>query len=223
MKKILFALFAISMLVSCNNDDDSNTKQKFLTSVTIGGDTATFQYDEKKNLKSISSDGDVIYSFTYDNDNNLLSINDGDEDFVTVQYENGQLKSFTNGSALYPISYNAQTKKYIVTGANIEIGLAGKDLATIDEIGGANLLTMTYNADHKGPFYSVPTKNTFLYGLLLELHYFTSIRPISGVTEDGGTTYTTENTYDADGYVTGMVMKSGTQTEGTFTFQYSEL
>ncbi|PZR22433.1 MAG: hypothetical protein DI539_05690 [Flavobacterium psychrophilum] len=222
MKKVLFALLAVAMLASCNNDDDSNKNQKFMTSVSINGDVAVFQYDEKKNLKSISSDGDIIYGFNYDGSNNLISVTDGDDAFVTLQYENGQLESITNGDAVLPVTYNEATKKYLIGGAGIEVGLSGKDIATVDETGGDNLLALNYSSDNKGPFYSVPTRNVFLLPLLLELHYFMSTKPITQVTENG-TTYTTENTYDEDGYVTQMVMKSGTEIQGTIIFQYSKL
>ena len=224
MKKILFSLLAIVMLASCNNDDDKNNSQKFMTTAVIDGDPIVFQYDDNKNLEAMFGDGEALYTFDYDDNNNLIAVRDEDdiEPFITIQYQNGQLASIVNNGATIPVTYNEQTKKYVFGGVNIEAGLVGKDLGTLDETGGENLLTLEYVSDHKGPFYNTPTKNPFLIGLLVDLYYFTSTRPINKMISDGQT-YTTENMYDEDGYVVKTVFKSDTQEQATIVFQYSEL
>lgn len=224
MKKILLVFLAMAMLVSCNSDDDNKPTQKFMTTAIIDGDPIVFQYDDNKNLKAMYSYGEPMYTFDYDNDNNLIAVSDEDDTdtpFITIQYQNGQIASITNSGMTIPVTYNEQTSKYVFGGVNIEAGLVGKDLGTIDEIGGDNILTMEYVSDHKGPFYNTPTKNSFLYALLVDLYYFTSTKPIAKVT-DMGEVYTAENTYDDEGYVIKSVLTSGGD-GGTIIFQYSEL
>jgi len=224
MKKILFAFLAIAMLASCNNDDDSKSTRKLMTTAIVDGDPIVFQYDDNKNLKAMSSYGEVIYTFDYDNNNNLIAVSDEDDTdtpFITIQYQNGQIASITNSGAVIPVTYNQQTNKYVFGGVNIEAGLIGNDLGTVDEIGGDNILTLEYVSDHKGPFYNTPTKNPFLYALLVDLYYFTSTRPIAKAT-DMGETYTAESTYDDEGYVIKSVFGSE-EDGGTIIYQYSEL
>jgi hypothetical protein len=225
MKKLFFALFALAMLTACSDDDDNQGTRKLMTTAIIDGDALVFQYDDAKNLEAIHGDGEAIYTFNYDSDNNLIAISDEDDTdtpFITIQYQNGQIASITNSGATLPVTYNQQTKKYEIGGVNIEAGLVGRDLGTVDEIGGDNLLSIDYFSEKRGPFYDVPTKNTFLYGLLLDLYYFTPTMPIQAVTENGAT-LTAENTYDDEGNVVKMTMKSGTEIQGEIVFQYSEL
>ena len=229
MKK-LFMLFAVALLASCSGDDDKNNNdgpQKLLTSVALNDDpdagAISFQYDEKKNLKAILEDGDVEYSFTYNNNNELTGINDGNgESFFDIQYDNGQLSGYTAYGETYPITYNEQTKKYVFNSTEIEVALKGRNLGTVNDIGGADRLNIDYNDSYKGPMHSVPTKNIFLLSLFLNLYYYVSTSPISAINESGSI-YTAENTYDEDGFVIQTIIKSGTQTQGTIKFQYSEL
>lgn len=221
MKKLIFALFALATLVSCS-DDDNKEIQKFATSIAIEGDMINLTYDDKKNLKAISEDGDIIYAFTYNSNNELLAINDEEGvPIVTVLYTNGKLSGYTSNGQTQPITYDAQTGKYTFGAAGIEATLTGKDLATVTAIGGDTILDIDYKGSEKGPFYSVPTKNTFLLSVFLNLYYFVSARPILSITENGSLN-TTNNTYDADGYVTTMVLQQDTETQEVI-FTYSEL
>lgn len=221
MKKLIFALFALATLVSCS-DDDNKEIQKFATSITMEGDMINLTYDDKKNLKTISEDGDIVYAFTYNSNNELLAINDEEGvPIVTVLYTNGQLSGYTSNGQTQPITYDAQTGKYTLANAGIEASLAGRDLAKLNVIGGNTILDIAYKGSEKGPFYSVPTKNTFLLSMFLNLYYFVSTKPILSVAESG-TIITTDNTYDADGYVTTMVLQQDTENQEVI-FTYSEL
>ena len=232
MKKMFFALFALTTLASCS-DDDSNSNnngetQKYVTSMTIGeggnAEVITFQYDENKNLKTYLEDGDVSYTFTYNDNNELVTVTDAFDEpsTIEIQYTNGILSGYTMDGATYPITYNESTKKYLFAGFEVEIGLEGRDIGTVAEAGGENYITIDYFDAYKGPMYNVPTKDIFLVSLFTDLYYLTSTRPISGLSDDGEN-YTTESTYDEDGYVTKMILKSGSATEDVVTFQYSDL
>jgi hypothetical protein len=232
MKKLFFALFALTALVSCtDNDSDSNNNegtQKFVTSMTIGegedADLITFQYDENKNLKAYLEDGDLEYTFTYNDNNELVAVTDAFDESSTVDiiYTNGVLSGYTLNGTTYPITYNEATKKYLFGGFGIEIGLEGRDIATVAETGQENYLTIDYFDVHKGPMYNVPTKDVFLVSLFTDLYYLTSTKPISGM-NDEGQNYTTESTYDQDGFVTKMILSPEIGTDDVITFQYSEL
>jgi hypothetical protein len=232
MKKLFFALFALTALVSCTDDDSNSTNneetQKFVTSMIIGenedAEMITFQYDENKNLKAYLEDGDVSFTFTYNSNNELVSVTDAfdESSFVEIQYTNGVLSGYTMNGSTHAITYNEETKKYLFGGFGIEIGLEGRDIATVAEAGGEDYITVDYFDDHKGPMYNVPTKDIFLVSLFTDLYYLTSTKAISGMNDDGED-YSTESTYDEDGYVTKMILKSGSGTEDVVTFQYSEL
>lgn len=226
----LFMLCAVVLLASCSGDDDKNINEgpkKFMTSIAMNDEPGTgaiqFEYDENKNLKAILENGDVEYSFAYNTNNELTAINDGNsESVIEILYDNGQLSGYMTGGETYPIAYNVQTNKYVFNSTEIEVALKGRDLGAVNDAGGANRLTLDYNTLYKGPMYNVPTKNIFLLSLFLNLYYYVSTSPVTGITE-GGTAYTTENTYDEDGFVTQMVIESDTQTLATVKFSYSEL
>ena len=232
MKKMFFALFALTALLSCSDDDSSSNNneetQKFVTSMVIGeGDNAeliTFQYDDNKNLKAYLEDGDIEYTFTYNDNNELVAVTDAydESSFVEIIYADGVLSGYTINGTTFPITYNEETKKYLFSGFGIEIGLEGRDIATVAEVGNENYVTIDYFDIHKGPMYNVPTKDIFLVSLFTDLYYLTSTKSISGM-NDEGQNYSTEGTYDQDNYVTKMILKSETGTEEVVTFQYSEL
>jgi len=232
MKKLFFALFALTALVSCADDDTNSTNneetQKLVTSMIIGeGEDAemiTFQYDDNKNLKTYLEDGDVSFTFTYNSNNELVTVTDAFDEAssVEIQYTNGVLSGYTIDGSTFPITYNEDTKKYLFGGFGIEIGLEGRDIATVAEAGEENYITIDYFDAHKGPMYNVPTKDIFLVSLFTDLYYLTSTKSISGLSDEGQN-YSTESTYDEDGYVTKMILKSGSTNEDVITFQYSEL
>ncbi|MHA3786942.1 hypothetical protein ACX0HA_01930 [Flavobacterium hauense] len=232
MKKLFFALFALTALVSCSDDDTNSTNneetQKFVTSMIIGeGEDAemiTFQYDDNKNLKTYLEDGDVSFTFTYNSNNELVTITDAfdESSSVEIQYTNGVLSGYTIDGSTFPITYNEETKKYLFGGFGIEVGLEGRDIGTVAEADEEDYVTIDYFDAYKGPMYNVPTKDIFLVSLFTDLYYLTSTKSISGM-NDEGQNYSTESTYDEDGYVTKMILKSGSTNEDVITFQYSEL
>lgn len=225
MKKLFFALFALTVLVSCSDDDNEGPK-KYVTSMTLGEgenhDVISFQYDENKNLKAYVEDGHVEYSFIYNSNNELLSITAETGSAIEIKYEDGKLSGYTANGVTSPIAYNEQTKMYIFEDLDIEAGLKGRDLGIVNLIGAGNHTTIDYNDSYKGPMYNVPTKNIFLLSVFLNLYYFVTTKPITAL-DDSANEFTTENTYDADGYITKMVLKSGTETKGMITYQYTEL
>lgn len=184
----------------------------------------TFQYDDNKNLKTYLEDGDVSFTFTYNSNNELVTVTDAFDEAssVEIQYTNGVLSGYTIDGSTFPITYNEDTKKYLFGGFGIEIGLEGRDIATVAEAGEENYITIDYFDAHKGPMYNVPTKDIFLVSLFTDLYYLTSTKSISGLSDEGQN-YSTESTYDEDGYVTKMILKSGSTNEDVITFQYSEL
>lgn len=228
MKK-LFALLAVVMLVACNSDDDNNGPKKYATAFRIGtDDTAPWiqlLYDNNNNLTSIVAEGETEYSFAY-NGNELASITYGGPDEAPnyqFVYENGKLKGYTIGedTTLNAISYNEQTKKYTVEDENIEIGLNGRDLATLGPVGGAAVIDLKYDGSRKGALYNVPTKDFFLLSLFANLYQYAGIRPLTSVTANSDA-YTAENTYDSDGYITQMTLMQGGVEEYTIQYQYGE-
>jgi hypothetical protein len=232
MKKMFFAFFALAALVSCtdNDSDSANNEetQKYLTSVIIeeNGDSKliTFQYDENKNLKGYLEDGDLAYTFTYNDNNELVSVTDAfDNSSVEIQYTNGVFSGYTTQDDEWrPVPYNEVTKKYLFGEFGRQIGLEGRDIASVADDSGQNYLIIDYFNVHKGPMYNVPSKDLFLVNMFTDLYYVTSTKPISGI-YDQGQNYSTESAYDQDGFITKMILKSGIGTAEVVTFQYSDL
>lgn len=227
--KRFFAILAVVMLAACSSDDDKNDgPKKYPTAFRLGTEATApwiqLRYDSNNNLTGLISEDEVQYSFAY-NGNELVSITNGGDDeepdyeFV---YQDGALTGYIRNGETFPITYNKDSKTYIFEEEGLEVGLRGRDLGTGKLIGNTvNALDITYDDSRKGALYAVPTKDLFLIQLFANVYYYLSARPIVTV-GDNEDSYTAENLYDADGYITQMTLKSGADTIATIQYQYSE-
>lgn len=230
MKKFL-ALFAALTLAACSGDDDNNEvkQNKFLSTITTSyadspedGEVITFLYDDQKHVKSVVASDEIIASFTYQGDN-VASIagDDSGEAQYNFTYKNGILSGYSAYGESYPILHDAQANSYNFGDLAAVLYVSGRDFGKALNSDGSTFTEITYDAGKKGALYNVPGNNLFVMTFFSQLYPFVSSQAMTSVTE-GGYKYTASNTYDSDGYVTGMVLKSESQ-EITLTYTYKAL
>lgn len=233
MKKLL-TLLVLIVMTSCSNDDDNNVDKgnnKSLSSITLSSGDGTGQpevltviYDDNGNIKAFVADDEIVYAYKYDANNNLISIGSGlnsDPDY-TFQYTNGRLSGYTDveGAMTTAISYNEQAKTYTIGDSARQFSLKGRDIGTVST-GGQNEYTFNYDDSHKGALYNVKGDNLFVLTMFSELYQYMSVRPMTSI-ETGNDSYTLDNTFDADGYVTKAAINYNGEVQSILTYQYSE-
>jgi len=233
MKKLVTLLAAIITLTSCSSDDDNNADKgnnKSLSSITLSNGDGTGQpevltviYDDNGNIKAFAADDDILYAYKYDTNNNLISISRGlssDAEY-TFQYTNGRLSGYTDESGTTTaIGYNEQTKMYTIGDSARQFSLKGRDIGTVSEAG-ENMYTFNYDDSHKGALYNIKGDNLFVLTMFSELYQYMSVRPMTSIAT-GDDSYTLDNTFDADGYVTKEAINYNGQVQSVLTYQYTE-
>ncbi|ALM48874.1 hypothetical protein AMR72_08215 [Flavobacterium psychrophilum] len=234
MKKIV-TLLALIILASCSSDDNNdvnNGSNKYLSSFSIGSDDGTEQsevvtviYDDNDNIKAFVADDDIIFAYKYDSDNNLISMSRGfnsDAEY-TFQYTNGRLSGYTDvySGTTTAITYNDQTKMYVIGDSDREIGLKGRDIGVVNDVDGENMYTFNYDDSKKGALYNVKGDNLFVLSLFSEFYQYLSVRPMTGISVFENT-YTLENTYDSDGFLTKAAITTNGESQGVLMYQYTE-
>jgi len=228
--RTLLALFCLTFLFACSNDDDvKETQKKYLTQMNFTNDGVTttihFEYDDSKNITAIKAggDGDDDLYYTY-NGTKLSTIRAGNETepSMTFTYTADKLTGYTtNYDGDNPVSYNEQTKKYIFGDDDYkyEVSLKGRDVATISPIGGEANFYMNFEQNRKGPLYNVATDNVFL------LNLFSTYSPLLFVNAPtdflySGVLFTCENIYNNDNYLIKMMLTSNENTAITIDYIY---
>lgn len=230
MKKFL-ALFAALSLAACSGDDDNNEvkQNKFVSTITTSysdspedGEVITFLYDDQKHVKSVVASDEIIASFTYQGDN-VASIagDDSGEAQYNFTYTNGILSGYSAYGESYPILHDAQANSYNFGDLAAVLYVSGRDFGKALNSDGSTFTEVTYDTGKKGALYNIPGNNLFVMTFFSQLYPFVSSQAMTSVTE-GGYKYTASNTYDSDGYITGMVLKSESQ-EITLTYTYKAL
>jgi hypothetical protein len=218
MKKIILFLAALCLL-SCS-DDDGGSKKLYLESVVgtnADGSTSgsiNFGYDEKGQLTSLTQ-GTNGYTIGY-KDGLIVSVNTiGGGASFDLNYEDGKLVSLKQDDASYDVEISSDNRTYTIAGLEESFTINDKgDVTSITQAGTEYLFT--YESGKKGPMYSVKTKNLFMLQFLLNGSYVMSRQPIS---EFLG--YTSQRSYNTDGYLQSLDLIGAGQTEPTSTLHYS--
>lgn len=221
---LIFSISALS-LISCNaNDDDSSESgvQKYPESfiLTKNGESITtkISYNDKMQIIGYSEPSSNI-TFLYQN-NRVAEVRENNNSVpYTLQYTNGILSGMTHYSDSYPVSYNSQQMSYSV-GNLLSFGLEGKDLGYVNS--SFENEKFIYDSTKKGPLYNLPDKDLFPVTLFSNFkYYYLSTRPIQSITLTNNGTQNvlmSENTYDNEGYITSMTLRSAT--EEVFRVEY---
>lgn len=224
MKNVLI-LISILFIVGCSKDDDNNsgadTTKKYLERVSLtnsNNDTHEILFTYNSNKQIIGYTRGTITELSYDYDQRkLIRINDTGLNNIPYQffYTNTILSGIKHYDNAYPATYNQADNSYNFEGGNLKIGVTGNDLAYVDENNGNNIYTFNYNALNKGPMHDVSMDSPFLLPLFSESTFlFLTSMPISQVRiNDNGieTLYNAVNTFDNDGYVTSIILRSASE------------
>jgi len=227
MKKTVL-LFCLIALIGCSSDDDQNSSQqsnRLLTDMIVtndgNADTFHFEYDSNKNITAILKNGNLEFAYTYKG--NIIESVRTDvsaDDTTTFLYSDGKLTGYSREGEFHPIEYDAQNNKYIFTEDDYEVTMNDRDISSIMLF--ENLyFSMDYNSASKGPLFNVRTENVFLLTLFSDVYAFLSVRPSTGFVYNQST-FSCENTYDGDNYLTKMILRSDEE-EQTIQYIYEEL
>lgn len=214
-KNILIFSVSILTLFSCNNNDDDNVPEfkKYPESfiLTQNGESTTtkISYNDKMQIIGYSEPNSVI-TFNYQNDR-VVEVRENNTSIpYTLQYTHGILSGMTHYSDPYPVTYSSQQMSYTV-GSILSFGLQGKDIAFVNTA--SEDQKFSYGSDKKGPLYDLTDKDLFPVTLFSTFQYFyLSSKPIQSITltnSGNQNILTSENTYDNEGYLKSMILRSG--------------
>lgn len=220
---LIFSISALSLL-SCNNDDDTPELEikKYPESIVLTKDgesiTTKISYNDKMQIIGYSEPNSNI-TFSYQNDR-VTDVRENNNSVpYTLQYTNGILSGLTHYSDPYPVTYNSQQMSYSI-GNLLSFGLQGKDIAYV--INSSENEKFAYDNSKKGSLYNLPDKDLFPVTLFSTFqYYYLSTRPIQSITLSNNGTQNilnSENTYDNEGYITSMTLRSST--EEVFRVEY---
>lgn len=220
---LIFSISALSLL-SCNNDDDTPEPEmkKYPESIVLTKDgesvTTKISYNDKMQIIGYSEPNSNI-TFTYQNDRVTEVRENNNSVPYTLQYTNGILSGLTHYSDPYPVTYNSQQMSYSI-GNLLNFGLQGKDIAYVTN--SSENEKFAYDNSKKGALYNLPDKDLFPVTLFSTFqYYYLSTRPIQSITLSNNGTQnilSSENTYDDEGYITTMILRSST--EEVFRVEY---
>lgn len=221
--KRLILLFASLCLVSCSDDDGDKQKTLFVESLTIvspgggGGGALEFTYNDEKQLKTISGSG-TIYTMAYKNgrlSSFTTSVNDVEGDPYKFSYDDdGILETLKVGAEEYEVTYDDDDKKYTIEGLGRSFTLNDEnDIISIEQ--GADEILFEYEADGKGPMFSVQG-DFYLVAFLLNSPYVMSKRPAAEFQ-----TYIATNTFNSDGYLQKAILTVEDEEDPTATIYYN--
>lgn len=224
-KNILIVSISALSLLSCNNNDDDTSEteiKKYPESIILTKDgestTTKITYNDKMQIIGYSEPSSNI-TFLYQNDRVVEVRENSNSVPYALQYTNGILSGLTHYSNPYPVTYNSQQGSYGV-GNFLSFGLQGKDIAYVNS--SSEKEEFAYDSSKKGALYNLPDKDLFPVTLFSTFqYYYLSTRPIQTITLSVKGTQNilkSENTYDSDGYITSMTLRSST--EEVFRVEY---
>lgn len=216
-KNILIFSLSVLTLMSCSNNDDDTVVElkKYLESFTLtqnGESTTTkISYNDKMQIIGYSEPNSVI-TFNYQNDR-VVEVKENSTSIpYTLQYSNGILSGLTHYSDSYSVTYNNQQMSYSVDGL-LTFGLKGKDIAYVNSA--SEDQKFSYGYDKKGALYDLSDKDLFPVTLFSTFQYFyLSSKPIQSITLTNNGTQniiTSENTFDDEGYIKSMILRSDSE------------
>jgi len=235
MKKILL-LLSIITLFSCSNDDDSKNEakeKKFVDRVILvsNGNTSTITltYNNAGEIIGYDRSGTTL-TYKYDQ-GRLTTITDTELNNTPYQlsYTNGELSSLKHYNDTYPVTHNTADNTYTFNlgEINFKLGIAGRDIAFLNNFDGVSSQKFTYSSQNKGPMYNMETEKAYLVPLFSEYAYIflTSMPTTQFKINSDGTekVYNATHTFDEDGYVTSTVLRSGNDQFLSAQFHYVTL
>ncbi|MEA1847609.1 hypothetical protein U9K52_01685 [Chryseobacterium sp. MHB01] len=223
-KNILIFSICAMILLSCNNDDDIPETQikKYPESIVLTKDgesiTTKISYNDKMQIIGYSEPNSDI-TFTYQNDKVAEVKENNNSVPYTLQYTNEILSGLTHYSNPYPVTYNSQQMSYSI-GNLLSFGLQGKDIVYVTN--SSENEKFAYDNNKKGALFNLPDKDLFPVTLFSTFqYYYLSTRPIQSITLSNNGSQNilnSENTYDNEGYITTMTLRSST--EEVFRVEY---
>ncbi len=201
MKKLLFILAFAGLMTSCG-DDDSGSKGKVPTNITVTSadpsfaGTYAFSYDNKNRLTQLTKTGAQNYSlaFDYGNKNRPQTITaSGDQDAViNLTYDN------KNRVVTAVSQYSALTLTY--NGDNFTVNGISGSLTSNSDLASLSTLQLSYDNSKKGAFANVKGVDGFLMALIeSNAPYFATKKAISGLVNPDAANPTTTVTHTFDG------------------------
>lgn len=220
VKNILVLSFLTFSLLSCTNDDDDtgveSAVKKYPESFILTKDgvskTTHITYNDAMQITGYVDDYSTI-SFVYEN-GRVVKVKEGNGiDPYTMRYTNGILSGLDHYSLSYPVSYNSQQNSYKI-GDFTSFGLSGRDILYVSNTP-ENTETFSYDTSKKGPLYDLEGENLFMVTLFASFQYYylsaSSIKSITVSNDQESLTYSSQNTYDEDGFLKSMTLRSGSQ------------
>ncbi|AYZ35168.1 hypothetical protein EGY07_06080 [Chryseobacterium indologenes] len=213
---LIFSISALSLL-SCNSDDDTpeteikKYPESFILTQNGESTTTKITYNDKMQIIGYSEPNSNI-TFRYQDDR-VVEVRENNTSVPYVlQYTNGILSGLKHYSNAHPVTYNSQQNSYSV-GNLLSFGLEGKDIVYVNNV--SENEKFVYDNNRKGPLYNLPDKNLFPVTLFSTFqYYYLSTRPIQSIILSNNgkqNILSSENTYDSDGYITSMTLKSSTE------------
>lgn len=227
-RTILILSFSALTFLSCSNDDDTDqtaTVKKYPESFILTKDgestTTKIHYNDQMQITGYTDDYSTI-SFIYEN-GRVVKVKENTATTSTdpygLYYSNGILSRLDHYSESYTVTFNSQQNSYAV-GDMLSFGLQEKDIAYVNNINEKE--NFSYDNSRKGPLYNLTDKDLFPVTLFSTFqYYYLSTKPIATITlNNNGLTsiLSSQNTYDNDGYISSMVLKS--ETEEVFRVEY---
>lgn len=218
---LIFSISALS-LVSCNNDTTEPEIKKYPESIILTQDgestTTKITYNDKMQIIGYSQPNSNI-TFRYQDDR-VVEVRENDNSVpYALKYTNETLSELSHYSNPYPVTYNSQQMSYSI-GNLLSFGLQGKDISYVNNV--SENEKFAYDNSRKGPLYNLPDKDLFPVTLFSTFqYYYLSTRPIQSITLSNNGTQnilSAENTYDSDGYITSMTLRSAA--EEVFRVEY---
>lgn len=160
-------------------------------------------------------------TFIYQDDRVAEVRENSDSVPYALQYTDGMLSKLNHYSDSYPVTYNNQQKSYSV-GTFLSFGLEGKDISYINNT--SENEKFTYYTDRKGPLSDLPDNDLFPLTLFSTFqYYYLSSKPIKSIVlsnNDTDHTLNAENTYDNEGYLTSMTLRSASEVVLKVQYKY---
>lgn len=222
---LIFSISALSLLSCSNVDETSETEmKKYPESIVLtkDGESATTKiiYNDKMQIIGYA-ELDSNITFIYQNDR-VAEVRENNNSIpYTLQYTNGILSGLTHYSDPYLVTYDSQQMSYSV-GDLLGFGLRGRDIAHVTNTSESE--KFAYDNSKKGSLYNLPDKDLFPVTLFSTFqYYYLSTRPIQSITLSNNgiqNILNSENTYDNEGYITSMTLRSSNEEVFRVDYKY---